>query len=514
MKRAPCCYAILLAVSLLLACNGRNAQQAASDTETLTPITQAILADPASFYFVDFENYDANNAALPIGIFDSGTGGLTVMDALVRYDGNDNDGRAAGGDGIPDFSKEKFIYLADQANMPYGNYHSENKSDLLVEHVLKDAQFLLSDKYYPQASSSQFATGKERVKAIVIACNTATAYAKEHIEAFIAKSGVNIPVIGVIDAGARGVLDVFDKNEDGTIGVFATVGTIASKGYENTILKLKDELGYTGNIQIYNQGGYGIAEAVDQEPGFIDYQAREPRADYLGPSFDHPQHPIERGLLDVYRFDFGQSKMLCDTDGTGDCHVLQLNSPDNYVRYHLVSLMEQLRNGTDVQPLKALVLGCTHYPYLTDDIRRTLDELRDYQENGTYVYRHLMDPTIHIIDPAENVAAELHAYLKGTQLFNPSGSMDSSEFYISVPNIDNKQVELDDAGRFTYAYKYGRQAGEVQEYVKMVPFSRQNIPSETIDRMGETIWETFRLIQVFNNQHPKTAALPEKDRIK
>ena len=501
-----------LILPLVLACAESNNQQA--ETDTLDPITHAILADTSSFYYVDFDGYDIGNPALPIGIFDSGTGGLTVMDALVRYDGNDNHDRTGGGDGIADFAKEKFIYLADQANMPYGNYYSENKSDLLVEHVLKDAQFLLSDKYYPEASYPQFLKGKEPVKAIVIACNTATAYAKEHIEALISKSGVHIPVIGVIDAGAKGVLDVFGKAESGTIGVFATVGTIASKGYENTILRLKDELGYTGNIQIYNQGGYGIAEAVDQEPGFIDYQARTPRKDYLGPAFDHPQHPISRALLNTYGFDFGQSKMLCDADGNGDCNVLQLNSPDNYVRYHLVSLMEQLRQGTNVRPLKALVLGCTHYPYLIADIRNTLDELYSYQQNGKYVYRHLMHEAIHIIDPAENVAAELHAYLRNNKLFNAQGSIDSSEFYISVPNKDNKQVVLDEAGRFTYAYKYGRDAGAIQEYVKVVPFSRKNIPSETIERMDETIAETFRLIQVFNNQHSKTAILQDEDRIK
>ncbi len=511
MKRNMRYTFFLLSLLSLAACNGGNTRL--SDAPDLDPITQAILKDTSSFYYVDFEGYDAANPTFPIGIFDSGTGGLTVMDALVRYDGNDNHSFAVGKDGTPDFTKEKFIYLADQANMPYGNYYSENKSDLLIEHVLKDAQFLLSDSYYPDASASHFLKGKEQVKVIVVACNTATAYAKEHIEALISKSGVAIPVIGVIDAGAKGALEVFRKDEGGSIGVFATVGTIASKGYENTILKLKEELGYTGNIQVYNQGGYGVAEAVDQEPGFIDYRAHEPREDYLGPSLDHPQHPIDRSLLATYRFDFADHKMLCDADGAGDCNVLQLNSPGNYVRYHLVSLMERMRKEKNVEPLKALVLGCTHYPYLMDDIRTTLDELYHHQQDGKYVYRHLMQKDIHVIDPAENVAAELHAYLKGNNLFNPRGSLDSSEFYISVPNLDNKQVKTDNAGRFTYAYKYGRNAGEIQEYVKVVPFSRKNIPAETIDRMGGTIAETFQLIRTFNNHNSKTVALQNEDRI-
>ncbi len=511
MKSIPYVVLALLA-SLLVSCTERGERGNAADGSDA--MTRAILEDTASFYYIDVKRYDASDPALPIGIFDSGTGGLTVMDALVRYDRHRNDSQEAETDGLPDFARETFIYLADQANMPYGNYYSENKSDLLIEHVLKDAQFLLSDKYYPEGTAAIVKRNKQPVKAIVVACNTATAYAKEEIETLIAQTGINMPVIGVIDAGAKGALEVFQKNESGTIGVFATVGTVASKGYENTILKMKDALGYTGDIQIYNQGGYGVAEAVDQEPGFIDYRANEPRTDYRGPALDHEQYPIDRSLLQAYRFDFTKNAMLCDRRQTDDCNILQLNSPANYVRYHLVSLLEQMRKAEDVQPLKALVLGCTHYPYLMADIRSTLNDLYNFRQGSDYVYRHLMQEQIHIVDPAENVATELHAYLKDHGLFNTQGSLDSSEFYISVPNLDNPRVAVDDMGRFTYDYKYGRTAGEIQEYIKVVPFSRKNIPAETIDRMDETIGETFRLIQSFSDKNPKMAALPEADKIK
>ncbi|GGH02698.1 hypothetical protein GCM10007415_43510 [Parapedobacter pyrenivorans] len=505
-------YVILAPLALLLlSCIEQN--ERANATADLDPMTYAILVDSSSFYYVDVKHYDASDPTLPIGIFDSGTGGLTVMDALVRYDAHSNQSQLDSADGVSDFSRERFIYLADQANMPYGNYYSESKSELLVEHVLKDVQFLLSNNYYPQASSTGFLTDKKPVKAIVIACNTATAYAKDHVQKLIDRSGLDIPVIGVIDAGSRGVLEVFDKAESGTIGVFATVGTIASKGYENTILALKQQLGYRGEIQVYNQGGYGVAEAVDQEPGFIDYDADQPREDYLGPSLSHLQHPIDKSLMDSYRFDFTANKMLCDAADRDDCDVLQINSTDNYVRYHLVSLLEQLRKAPDAQPLKALVLGCTHYPYLIKAIRSKLDELYNYQRNGAYVYRHVMRREIHIIDPAENVAAELYGYLADASRFNPQGSMDSSEFYITVPNKHNNRIKTDEQGRFTYAYKYGRNVGEIQEYVKVVPFSRSTIPGETIDRMGETIPETFRLIQAFSDNHVKIHPVPVKDRI-
>lgn len=510
MKTNPVVTAVALAYFVAGCTSG---EKRASQTAPFDPMIYAILGDTSSFYYIDVRNYPTD-ATLPIGIFDSGTGGLTVMDALVSYDAHANEGHATGSDGISDFSKEQFIYLADQANMPYGNYYSEDKSDLLVEHVLKDAQFLLSDKYYADASATNYAMGKQRVKAIVIACNTATAYAKDHVEALVRESGLEIPVIGVIDAGARGVLDVFRKDEDGAIGVFATVGTIASKGYERTILALKEKLGYRGDIQIYNQGGHGVAEAVDREPGFISTGAIQPREDYLGPSLHHERYRIEKALMDSYRFDFSGNKMLCDTRIADDCNVLQINSTDNYVRYHLVSLLEQLRNTADARPLKALVLGCTHYPYLIDDIRRTLDELYAYQRDGEYMYRHVMAPEIQLIDPAVNVAAELHDYLAEKGRFNPNGSMDSSEFYIAVPNTHNNHVQTDGNGHFTYDYKYGRNVGEIQQYVKVVPFSTANIPAETLGRMDKQIAETFQLIRIFNNRSDKTATLPEADRIR
>lgn len=502
--------AFFLGISLASALQG----VAQSGSGSLLPIEKTILEKKDNFYYVDFKKFPAADPSLPIGVFDSGTGGLTILNTLVTFDQNSNITHAAGKDNVPDFNKEKFIYLADQANMPYGNYSSEKKTDLLVEHVLKDAQFFMSDKYYTSAQAKQPGTDKQKVKAIVIACNTATAYAKEHIEEFIKKTGIDLKVIGVIDAGAKGTLEAFKSDEDGSVGVFATVGTIASKGYENTILQLKQKLNYSGNLKIFNQGGYGLAEAVDEEPDFINRQAAAPRKNYRGPSLENAEFRIDKTLMDIYDFDFDKNKMLCDSKNTDDCQVLQLNSSDNYVRYHLVSLMEKIRKTAGSPPLKALVLGCTHYPYLVKDIRQTLKDLYDYQKDGKYIYRPLMSEDISIIDPAVNVAIELYSFLKDKKLFNPAGSTAASEFYITVPNRDNANVKVDAAGKFTYDYKYGRNAGEIQEYVKVVPFSSSNIPSETIDRFKSVIAPTFDLIKTFNASSSKLASYKEQEKIK
>ena len=222
-------------------------------------LDEAILSDTSSFYYVDVTNYPVKNKKLPIGIFDSGTGGLTVMDAIVNYDGFNNQNKTLSSDGILDFEKECFIYLADQANMPYGNYPSLGKTDVLKEHILKDFQFLLSNKYYQSSGDEEFKIDKTPVKAIVIACNTATAYGMDDIETFLKKAKLDIKVIGVINAGVKGAFENIAKDENCSIGVMATEGTVLSEGYVNTINKYHSDLNYKEEIQTFQQAGIGLA---------------------------------------------------------------------------------------------------------------------------------------------------------------------------------------------------------------------------------------------------------------
>ncbi len=505
---------ITITILLLVVCFGCKKQK--TDTTNTTKkenITHTIINDEKSFFYIDFENYPTKDKTLPIGVFDSGTGGLTVLKAIVNYDQNQNQSLQKGSDGVLDFDKESFIYLGDQANMPYGNYSKENKVGLLNEHILKDAQFLLSNKYYADANDTTVNTDKKPVKVLVIACNTATAYGKEYIEEFLQKAETNIKVIGVIDAGVRGTLESIQKDEDAIVGVLATAGTVASKGYHNTIIKFKDELGYTGNIEVFSQGGIGIAEAVDEDPNYFDKKLQKPRKEYKGPSLSGDVK-IDKTLFDIYNFDFDNSKMLCDTEKADDCSILQINDAQNYVRYHLVTLLEKIRTSKTNGKLKSLILGCTHYPYMTDEISMVLKELYNYKgKDDKYLYRNFMVENIQLVDPAVNTAKELHDYLKKEQLFNPNGNIKDSEFYISVANKDNKNNTIDADGRFPYDYKYGRNEGEIQEYVKVVPFSRENISYDILTRFQKQIPYVYQLMQNFNNTNEKTKSLSEKSKI-
>jgi len=503
-----------LAVLFIVSCEQNSKiKETSKNEEVKGDIVNTIIKDKESFYYIDFLNYPYSDTSLPIGVFDSGIGGLTVLKAIVNYDQNQNISYKSGSDGILDFNKESFIYLGDQANMPYGNYSEENKVDLLKEHIIKDTQFLMSNKYYSDVNDTSVNTDKKPVKVIVIACNTATAYGKEYIEEFIKKANSGIKVIGVIDAGVRGVLETMKKDEDGVIGVLATAGTVSSKGYQNTILKFKNQLGFTGNIEVFSQGGIGIAEAVDEDANYFNKNLKKPRKDYKGPSLNGDVK-IDKTLFDIYNFDFDNSKMLCDTEKADDCSILQINDAENYVRYHVVTLMENISKSKTTNQLKSIILGCTHYPYLIDEIKVVLKELYNYKgRDGAYLYRKFMVENIQLVDPAVNTAKELYDYLNQNSLFNPNGNIKESEFYISVANKDNKNNKIDAEGRFPYDYKYGRNAGEIQEYVKIVPFSRDNISNDILARFQEQIPYVYQLMQNFDSQNVKTKSLEKGSKI-
>jgi glutamate racemase len=125
-----------------------------------------------------------------IGIFDSGLGGLTVLSEVARL--------------LP---AEQTIYLGDTARVPYGI----KSSDTVIRYALEDAAFLQSHK----------------VKLIVIACNTASANAVE-----VLKKVLDVPVVGVIEPGARAAVEA---TRTGRIGIIGTNATIRSGAYTRAI---------------------------------------------------------------------------------------------------------------------------------------------------------------------------------------------------------------------------------------------------------------------------------------
>jgi glutamate racemase len=460
-------------------------------------IRDAIINHPGSFYYIDFKNHPSDNSSLPIGVFDSGTGGLSVLADIINHE---------------ELANESYIYLGDLANMPYGSYALENNTPLLIEHVIKDVQFLLGNKYYRSADARRYETDKSPVKAIVIACNTATAYALDTVRQFLSEAGSDIGVIGVVEAGALGAFGNFSPGESGIIAVMATDGTVRSGAYPRSISKVNQADGQEEEIQVFQQAGIGIAEAIDESGEAIDRRATAPRPGYRGPSDTCTgEMKIDLRLWNRYDFDLENSALLFEGDPSSPANI-QINSVENYIAYHVVSLMEKIRSTPEALPLNSVVLACTHYPFFTETFREEFERLRNFRENGEYIYRSLIAEDLILVNPASVVADQLYEHLSDKGLLNNSGSA-GNEFYVSVPNILNRNVELLEDGSFTYNYKYGRKAGELVEYVRAVPFSRSSIPDEILIRLSQQIPEVYRRMVSFNHENVMTEYLELNERI-
>lgn len=480
----------LLAFSLLLF---SSCKEEAVKSE-LIPISQKALSDTSSAFYADFSSYPAQRKSLPIGVFDSGTGGLTVLEVLLGLDNFDNITGKEGKDGIADLAGENFIYLGDEANMPYGDYDAAGKSDYLRELVAKDALFLLGDKYYNLAIDDEPTGIKERVKIIVVACNTATAYGLADIQSLLAESGTGVRVIGVINAGVRAALAELDPAKNYAIGVMATPGTISSGAYDRTISEIASQKGFTGTIQVFSQSGYGFANAVEGVYDYVFEGATAPRENYRGPRLGKGDSDINPSILDRYHFDFSNNGVLF-TKERGEYTEIQLNTAANYARFHLVSLLENHRKSGCKFPLNSIILGCTHYPFLLDTLNKAIQELRNYKKDGIYLYRNSISKDFKFIDPAQNTAIECYSILResGQLAFRPTESTVSA--FISVPSYGLPAVCLDADGSLAYAFKYGRNVGTEDITTKQVPFSSRYIDLPTQDRMRRLVPISFSYIK-------------------
>ncbi|MFN2421019.1 MAG: glutamate racemase [Gemmatimonadota bacterium] len=167
----------------------------------------------------------------PIGVFDSGIGGLTVMHALMER--------------LP---HESLIYFGDTARVPYGPKSRDTVTRFSIENV-------------------DLLTGYG-VKAIVVACNTATARALP-----VLRQRFDLPIVGVVGPGARAGAAA---TRSGHVGVIGTHGTVESGAYETSLKAIRSEL-----VVVSRACPLFVPLA---EEGMIDHPAtRLIASDYLGP---------------------------------------------------------------------------------------------------------------------------------------------------------------------------------------------------------------------------------------
>lgn len=237
----------------------------------------------------------------PIGIFDSGIGGLTVARAIVDH--------------LP---SESLLYFGDTARVPYGT------------------QSAATIRQYSEAIS-RYLIG-QGCKAIVVACNTASAAALTHLR----ELWPAIPFIGMEPAVKPGA----QATQTGVVGVLATEGTFSSSRYAQLMER------YANTVTVIEDPCLGLVERIE-------------KGDLQGPA--------TKALLQSI-------------------------------------LKPMLARGADT-----IVLGCTHYPFVTPLIRQ------------------IVGPAISIINPAPAVARQLKHVLEQRELQHASTLPPSYQFQISGP---------------------------------------------------------------------------------
>lgn len=257
-------------------------------------------------YGTDGSNADMNTYDnRPIGVFDSGLGGLTAVTCMA--------------DILP---KEKFVYFGDTARTPYGSKSIE---------TIKD--------FSAQITDFLVACG---AKMIVIACNTVSATCLT----FIQERYPDIPIIGMIEPTARNLANHYET--DAKVGIIGTKVTVESHQYEKTIA------GFGGKFDV-------VTKAC---PMFVPV--------------------IEEGIR-------------------------ELSILEPIIRYYLDDFV--IKNRLD-----HLVLGCTHYPLIEDEIRRAY-------------------PNLHIINPSRIVAQEVKKYLSDNSML--ASEADGKSYFYASDLSDN-----------------------------------------------------------------------------
>lgn len=233
-----------------------------------------------------------------IGVFDSGIGGLSILKELRRQ--------------LP---RENFLYIADLAWSPYGN----KPTRLLIDRAEELTRFLLERK----------------VKAIVIACNTATAAAIATL-----RQHHDLPIVGV----EPGIKPATQTTITGIAGILATQRTIDSEKFQTLLSQ------FSKTTTIIPQPCPGLAEAIDEGGSNLTLRAQ-------------------------------------------------------LIRHFTTPL---LTRGADT-----LVLGCTHYPLILDEIRAVVGE------------------QIHLIDTSAAIARQVVRQLESNGIVNGEPGVGTEEFYSS-----------------------------------------------------------------------------------
>ncbi len=289
----------------------------------------------------------------PIGVFDSGVGGLTVAREIMR-----------------NLPSEKIVYFGDTARVPYGAKSREN----IIRYSRQIIHFLM----------------EQQVKAIVIACNTASAYALEAV-----RNEFDIPIIGVIEPGARVAAEATRNKR---VGVIGTVGTVDSGIHAACLKKLDQEITVIGKAC---PGARVAAEAT-----------RNKRVGVIGTvgTVDSGIHAACLKKLDQEITVIGKAcplfVPLVEEGWLHDPVTMEVTA-----RY-----LQEFKD----KKVDTLILGCTHYPLIRSTIREFMGE------------------EVRLVNPAYETALDLRELLREMDLVSRGKEQEEFPYRFYVSDLAEK----------------------------------------------------------------------------
>lgn len=459
--------------------------------EALLPIAQKALTDTASVYYIGADRYPQDISGLPIGVLDCSVNGFEVVERLLTLDCFDNITGRPEPDGIIDFGGENIQFLSDRANGPYGGYIEVGSLDFLKEQVLSNTIFLMSDDYFNLAGDEYRSGFKEPVKMIIVSSPVADLRVLPDINNFLEQSGTGVKAIGVVEAGIREAVSDVDEDGNLCVGVLFAPDGVSSIEYESMIRKSVGNTG--GKVQVLNQEAVGLDAAIKGDTAYVDTTAVVARDSYAGPVAGVSYNNIDMSLFDRYGFDTQDNALLYVRKG--DLSGVQLNSVENYARFHLVSMIERHRRSGSRVPISSIILADGSYAQIRDILEEVMDELYNYRRGGIYLYRSVISPDFRFIDPAECAAAEAYKVLRNDRNLALRGELTRLESFITMPSASLPEDALNPDGTMKDDYKYGRQCGSEDLTTKVVPFAPRYVTPEIMNYIERNNSEVYSLIR-------------------
>jgi hypothetical protein len=243
--------------------------------------------------------------------------------------------------------------------------------------------------------------------------------------------GLPVLVIGVVEAGAQGLAETA-AGAQGGIAVLATAGTCASKAYPKALAKVTAR-------PVRQLGSARLAAAIEGDPS------------------------VTTPIRDIIRAEVGE--FLKEAAGA---------APD--------------------RPFDTVVLGCTHYPLVAEQIREAFAHWRDHRAaDGSRPYELLLAPRLLQVDPAAWTAEELWRALRSSDRFSRSARQGDA-FFVSVPAVGQERLGAD--GGLARDYKYGRSAGDVARTdTVVVPLRPEMLPGAAATLVRQRLPLTWRSLQ-------------------